>query len=146
MKLLVLNGPNLNLLGFREPEKYGREDYLTVVDKIIAYGQSIGVDVEVRQSNHEGTLIDWIQGARGQFDGIVFNPAAYTHTSIALMDALLAVAIPTVEIHITDISVREDFRQISYVRQAAIDCVMGKGTDGYMEAIDILVSHLGGNV
>jgi 3-dehydroquinate dehydratase-2 len=142
MKILVLNGPNLNLLGMREPDKYGTQNYAALVEKIEAYAALRGVDVKVEQSNHEGVLIDYIQAAYGVYDGIVINPAAYTHTSIAILDAILAVRIPTVEVHISDVSKREAFRQVSYVREAAIATVMGEGLDGYLHAMDILFSHL----
>ena len=113
MKLLVLNGPNLNLLGLREPAIYGAQNYETLVRMIRDKAQELGVTAEVRQTNHEGVLVDWIQEAYGKFDGIVINPAAYTHTSVAILDAVKAVSIPTVEVHISDVSAREDFRQIS---------------------------------
>jgi 3-dehydroquinate dehydratase-2 len=142
MKILVLNGPNLNLLGMREPDKYGNEDYAALVAKIEKHAASRGVAVKVEQSNHEGVLVDLIQAAYGVYDGIVINPAAYTHTSVAILDAILAVRIPTVEVHISDVSRREAFRQVSYVREAAIATVMGEGTDGYLHAMDILLSHL----
>ena len=138
MKLLILNGPNLNLLGLREPDIYGKEDYAALCDKIRAHGTTIGAEVEIFQSNHEGALVDAIQSAYGRVDGIVFNPAAYTHTSVALLDALKAVGIPTVEVHSSDVSKREDFRQISYVRQACIATISGQGTDGYLQAMDLL--------
>ena len=138
MKLLVLNGPNLNLLGLREPSIYGKEDYKALCDKITAHGERIGVEVEIYQSNHEGDLVDAIQKAYGRIDGIVFNPAASTHTSVALLDALKAVGIPTVEVHISDVSRREDFRQVSFVRAACKKTIAGHGTDGYLEAMDFL--------
>ena len=131
MKILVLNGPNINMLGIREPSIYGKENYAAVR----------GVDLKVLQSNHEGVLVDAIQEAYMKFDGIVINPAAYTHTSVALLDALKAVGIPTVEVHISDVSKREAFRQISYVREACIATISGHGTDGYLEAIDLLIEH-----
>lgn len=139
MKILVLNGPNLNFLGLREPSIYGREDYSALCDKIYAHAASRGVEVEIYQSNHEGDLVDAIQNAYGKIDGIVFNPAAYTHTSVALLDALKAVGIPTVEVHISDVSKREDFRQVSFVRAACIATIAGHGFDGYTEAMDILI-------
>ena len=142
MKILVLNGPNLNLLGLREPAIYGREDYGTLCERIKAYAEERAFDVEIFQSNHEGVLVDKIQDAYRTFDGIVFNPAAYTHTSIALLDALKAVGIPTVEVHLSRVEEREAFRQVSYVRTACIATVSGKGQAGYLEAIDILLSHL----
>ena len=143
MKLLVLNGPNLNMLGIREPSIYGESTYADLCGKIEVYCQSKQISVSFYQSNHEGALVDAIQDAYGKFDGILINPAAYTHTSIALLDALKAVAIPAVEVHISDVSKREAFRQISYVREACIATVSGKGFNGYLEAIDILAD--GGN-
>ncbi len=144
MKLLVINGPNLNLLGLREPDIYGREDYASLCEKIKKHSEKLGIETEIIQSNHEGTLVDAIQQAYGVCDGIVMNPAAYTHTSVALLDALKAVGIPAVEVHISDVSKREDFRQISYVRAACIGTVSGHGTDGYLEAMDMLLEHIGG--
>ncbi|MBR3988633.1 MAG: type II 3-dehydroquinate dehydratase [Clostridia bacterium] len=142
MKILVINGPNLNLLGVREPSIYGRETYFDLVDKINGYANRCGVDVEVLQSNHEGELVDFIHRAYyTKVDGIVINPAAYTHTSVALLDAVKAVGIPTVEVHISDVSKREDFRQISFVRAACIATISGKGTDGYLEAMDLLIKE-----
>ena len=138
VKILVINGPNLNMLGVREPDHYGRETYADLVAKIQRYCAARGVEVEVFQSNHEGALVDAIQGAYGTADGIVINPAAYTHTSIALLDAVKAVSIPTVEVHISKVEEREDFRQISYIRQACVATITGHGTDGYLEAIDLL--------
>lgn len=139
MNILVLNGPNLNLLGLREPELYGREDYAALERFIRAAAQEAGAAVTIRQSNFEGELVTWIQQAHGVFDGLVINAAAYTHTSVALLDALKAVGIPTVEVHISDVSAREDFRQRSFVRATCIATVMGKGFDGYCEAMDILL-------
>ncbi len=139
MKILVLNGPNLNMLGIREPDHYGKETYADLVARIKAYASEKGADVICRQSNHEGVLVDEIQAAYGVFDGIVFNPGAYTHTSIALLDALKAVSIPTVEVHISKVEEREAFRQISYVREACFATVTGHGTKGYLEAIDLLL-------
>ena len=138
VKILVINGPNLNMLGVREPDHYGRETYADLVAKIQRHCAARGVEVEVFQSNHEGALVDAIQGAYGTADGIVINPAAYTHTSIALLDAVKAVSIPTVEVHISKVEEREDFRQISYIRQACVATITGHGTDGYLEAIDLL--------
>ena len=138
MKILVLNGPNLNLLGIREPEIYGKGTYKDLCDMINAHAISVGIEVEVYQSNHEGDLVDKIGAAYGKADGIVINPAAYTHTSVALLDALKAVGIPSVEVHISDVSKREDFRQISFVRTACEKTVAGRGFDGYIEAIDYL--------
>lgn len=136
MKILVLNGPNLNLLGLREPEIYGKQDYEALVRFIKEAAKECGVKADVLQSNHEGELLTWIQEAYGHYDGIVINPAAYTHTSIALLDALKAVQIPTVEVHISDVDSREEFRQISYVSLYAYKTIKGMGFDGYIEAVD----------
>ena len=141
MKILVLNGPNINMLGIREPSIYGKENYASLLAKIQNYAAVRGVDLKVLQSNHEGVLVDAIQEAYMKFDGIVINPASYTHTLVALLDALKAVGIPTVEVHISDVSKREAFRQISYVREACIATISGHGTDGYLEAIDLLIEH-----
>ena len=135
MKLLVLNGPNLNFVGIREPQIYGKETYEELCQQIQAFAQEHKVEVEIYQSNHEGALVDKIQAAYGVFDGIIINPAAYTHTSVALLDALKAVGIPCVEVHLSDVRQREDFRQISYVRAACFKTIMGKGFLGYLEAI-----------
>ena len=143
MKILVLNGPNLNLLGIREPEIYGGRTYADLVNMIEEKAKAMGITAEVRQTNHEGVLVDWIQEARGKFDAIVINPAAYTHTSIAILDALKAVGIPAVEVHISDVSKREDFRQISYAGLACCKTIMGHGIDGYREAILYLKVLLG---
>ena len=140
MKILVLNGPNLNMLGIREPSIYGSETYTDLVKMISEYTSEIDVECRVFQSNHEGVLVDEIQSAYGVYDGIVINPAAYTHTSVALLDALKSVSIPTVEVHISDVSKRESFRQISYVREACVATVAGYGFKGYIMAIDILVN------
>lgn len=140
MNILVLNGPNLNMLGIREPGIYGRGTYEDLQSLIRAHAEKRGVNVSFYQSNHEGALVDAIQQAYCDgTDGIIFNPAAYTHTSVALLDALKAVGIPTVEVHISDVSAREDFRQRSFVRAACVATVMGKGFDGYCEAMDILL-------
>lgn len=139
MKIAVINGPNLNLLGLREPEIYGRTTYADVCDTIRAHAEKRGVQVEFYQSNHEGDLVDYIQSCMGRVDGIVINPAAYTHTSVALPDAVRAVQIPTVEVHISDVNTREKFRQISYIRPACIDAIIGHGIDGYCEAVDRLM-------
>ena len=138
MKILVINGPNINMLGIREPEHYGKETYKELVEKINNYCDKKNIDVKVYQSNHEGDLVDEIQNALGDADGIVINPGAYTHTSIAILDAVKAVNIPTVEVHISNLQEREDFRQISYVRLACVKTITGHGTDGYLEAIDYL--------
>ena len=141
MKILVLNGPNINMLGIREPKIYGKETYANLLAKIQNHANERGITVKIVQSNHEGVLVDEIQAAHSAYDGIVINPAAYTHTSIALLDALKAVSLPAVEVHISDVSKREDFRQISYVREACIATISGHGTDGYLEAIDLLIEH-----
>ena len=141
MKILVINGPNLNMLGIREPEIYGTENYNSLLEKISAHAKEKNIEADFFQSNHEGALVDKIQEAYGVFDGIVINPGAYTHTSIALLDAVKAVGIPTVEVHISDLSKREDFRRISYIRLGCIASVIGKGTDGYLEAMDILLER-----
>lgn len=138
MKILVINGPNLNMLGIREPKIYGKETYENLLTSVTEYAQKKNIELETFQSNHEGALVDAIQEAYGRVDGIVINPGAYTHTSIALLDALKAVGIPTVEVHISKVEERESFRQISYIRTACIATVTGKGIAGYLEAIDIL--------
>lgn len=138
MKILVLNGPNLNMLGIREPDIYGKNTYSDLINMINEYCKEEKFEVEIFQSNHEGVLVDKIQEAYKKFDGIVINPAAYTHTSVALLDALKSVGIPTVEVHISDLSTREDFRQISYVRYYCEKTICGKGFDGYIEAIKYL--------
>ena len=142
MKILIINGPNLNLLGLREPEIYGRQDYAALVDYVQAICALSKIDCKVFQSNHEGALVDEIQAAYGEYDGIVINPAAYTHTSVAILDALKAVAIPTVEVHLSDISTREPFRQHSYTAAACLRTYMGLGFDGYRLAIEFLKSYL----
>ena len=142
MKILVINGPNINMLGVREPEIYGKETYINLVEKIENYAKENWVEVKCFQSNHEGDIVDEIQKAYKNFDGIVINPAAYTHTSVAILDALKAVSIPTVEVHISEVSEREAFRQISFVREYAFKSITGHGTDGYLEAIDALLGEL----
>lgn len=139
MKILVINGPNINMLGIREPAIYGKSTYGELVEMISDYCKEKNVQVDFFQSNHEGAMVDAIQQAYGSYDGIVMNPAAYTHTSVALADALKAVGIPTVEVHISDVSKRESFRQISYVRDVCVATIAGKGFDGYLEAVDILI-------
>ena len=141
MKILVLNGPNLNLLGIREPGIYGSETYRDLLEKIAAHAQTRGVSVDFFQSNHEGALVDRIQEAYGNTDGIIINPGAYTHTSIALLDAVKAVGIPTVEVHISDVARREPFRSVSYIRAACVGSIIGHGTDGYLEAMDLLIER-----
>ena len=140
MNILVINGPNLNFLGIREKTVYGTQDYDALLGMIAEKGQEKGCRIEVFQSNHEGAIIDRIQDAYSDgTDGIVINPGAYTHTSIAILDALKAVSIPTVEVHISKVEEREEFRQISYVRLACVKTITGHGTDGYLEAIDYLI-------
>ena len=139
MKILVLNGPNINMLGIREPGIYGSESYAELLRLLQVWAGELGVEIEHYQSNHEGCLVDKIQEAYGKFDGIVINPAAYTHTSVAILDALKAVALPAVEVHISDVSKREDFRQISYAGKACIKTIMGQGLDGYRQAMEFLV-------
>ena len=138
MKILVLNGPNINMLGIREPGVYGSRSYGELLRLLDQWAKELGVEMEHYQSNHEGCLVDKIQQAYGQFDGIVINPAAYTHTSIAILDALKAVALPAVEVHISDVSQREDFRQISYAGMACVKTIMGQGLDGYRQAMVFL--------
>lgn len=138
MKILIINGPNLNLLGLREPDIYGRQTYADLVDFCRSVAKKQEVDVEFYQSNHEGDIVDMIQSAYDSFDGIVINPAAYTHTSVAILDALKAVAIPTVEVHLSDVSAREDFRKFSYVSLYAEKTIIGNGFEGYKEAIAYL--------
>ena len=138
MRILVINGPNLNMLGIREPEIYGRQTYEDLCALIRSHAAQIGAEVSLYQSNHEGDLVDAIQGALGSADGIVINPAAYTHTSVALLDALKAVGLPAVEVHISDPDTREEFRRVSYVRLACEKTISGHGTDGYLEAMDLL--------
>ena len=142
MKILVLNGPNINMLGSREPGVYGSQSYAELLRLLQVWADELGVQMEHYQSNHEGCLVDKIQEAYGKFDGIVINPAAYTHTSIAILDALKAVAIPAVEVHISDVSQREDFRQISYAGRACVKTIMGQGLDGYRQAMFFLKEYL----
>ena len=142
MKLYIINGPNLNMLGIREPEKYGSEGYATLIERVSAHLDSRGVEYVFYQSNHEGDLVDKIQEAYfGGADGIVINPGAYTHTSIAILDAVKSVSLPTVEVHISKVDEREDFRKISYIRAACVATISGHGTDGYLEAMDLLVKQ-----
>ena len=142
MKLLVINGPNLNMLGIREPEIYGREDYLSLASFIENACRENGFDCEVFQSNHEGEIVDKIQAAYGVFDGIVINPAAYTHTSVAILDALKAAALPAVEVHLSDVSAREAFRHVSYAGMACVKTFAGYGFDGYRLAVEFLRDYL----
>ncbi|MBP3622918.1 MAG: type II 3-dehydroquinate dehydratase [Oscillospiraceae bacterium] len=142
MKFLVINGPNLNMLGLREPSIYGERSYKALVELIETVCRDEEIQVEVFQSNHEGAIVDKIQAAYGVFDGIVINPAAYTHTSVAILDALKAVSIPAVEVHISDVSTRESFRQVSYAGMACIKTYMGHGFEGYAMAIRYLKGYL----
>ena len=143
MKILVINGPNLNFLGIREPDIYGKNTFSDLLRLLSAWAEELGVEVEQYQSNHEGDLVDKIQQAYGKFDGIVINPAAYTHTSVAILDALKAVAIPAVEVHISDVDAREPFRHISYAGMACKHTIKGQGFDGYRQAVQWLVEHCG---
>ena len=140
MKILVLNGPNINMLGIREPGIYGKQTFQDLLAAVQNAAKQYEIEVEQYQSNHEGCLVDKIQAAFGNTDGIVINPAAYTHTSVAILDALKSVGIPAVEVHISDVSKREDFRQISYARLACEKTIMGQGIDGYCQAIEYLVN------
>lgn len=144
MRIMVINGPNLNMLGIREPTHYGSESYRDLVNKIKRYARSVGVRVSFYQSNHEGDLIDCIQRTYRRYDGIVINPGGYTHTSVALPDAVRAVSQPCVEVHISHVNEREEYRKISYIREACIDVVSGLGTDSYLRAIDKLIAHARG--
>ena len=141
MKLLVINGPNLNLLGRREPDIYGAETYDDLCQMIRAHARALGVEVDIYQSNHEGDLVDRIQAALGTADGLILNPAAYTHTSVALLDALLAVRLPAVEVHISNVDEREPFRRVSYIRSACMATISGHGLTGYLEAMDLLAGR-----
>ena len=142
MKIYLLNGPNLNMLGIREPDKYGSESYESLIQMVNNHCRELGVEVVCYQSNHEGDLVDKIQEAYFKgCDGIVINPGAYTHTSIALLDAVKSVSIPTVEVHISRLEEREDFRQISYIRSACVKTITGHGLLGYIEAIDFLYNN-----
>lgn len=145
MKILIINGPNLNMLGIREPAHYGKETYADLLKKIENHANAKDIAVEFRQSNHEGDLVDYIQSAYQTFDGIVINPGAYTHTSIAILDAVKAIGVPTCEVHISDVNAREDFRKISYIRAACVLTISGHGTNGYLEAIDYLFEHFNPN-
>lgn len=138
-KILVINGPNINLLGLREPDIYGKDDYKALCVYIEAFAAQMNLEVTIFQSNHEGAIVDTIQAAYGQFDGIIINPAAYTHTSVAILDALKAVGIPTVEVHLSEVSKREDFRQRSYVSLIAEKTIQGKHFEGYREALEFFV-------
>ncbi len=143
MKIYIINGPNLNMLGIREPEQYGRTSYRDAVKEIEAHCRDIGVEPVIYQSNHEGALVDKIQEAYFEgASGIVINPGAYTHTSIAILDAVKATMLPTVEVHISKLEERESYRQISYVREAAIGTVTGRGIKGYLDAVDLLIDRI----
>lgn len=144
MNIRVINGPNLNMLGIREPDIYGKCDYKSLVKMIEDHGKDKGINVEVLQSNHEGDLVDMIQESYGKIDGIVINPGAYTHTSVAILDAAKAVSIPMVEVHISEVDKREEFRQVSYIRAACFETISGHGVKGYLEAIDCLIDHISG--
>ena len=146
MIILIINGPNLNMLGIREPAHYGKETYADLLKKIENHANAKDIAVEFRQSNHEGDLVDYIQSAYQTFDGIVINPGAYTHTSIAILDAVKSVGVPTCEVHISDVNAREDFRKISYIRAACVLTISGHGTNGYLEAIDYLFEHFNPNI
>ena len=139
MKILVINGPNINMLGIREPNIYGKQTFHDLLDLLKQTAMDLGIEIQQFQSNHEGALVDKIQSAYGVFDGIVINPAAYTHTSVAILDALKSVAIPAVEVHISDVNSREAFRQISYAGLACEKTIKGQGLDGYRQAICYLV-------
>lgn len=141
MKILVLNGPNLNFLGIREPGIYGKNTFADLLALLESSAKELGVEMEQYQSNHEGDLVDKIQWAYGKVDGIVINPAAYTHTSVAILDALKAVSIPAVEVHISDVDSREPFRQISYAGMACVKTIKGQGFDGYRQAMQYLVEN-----
>ena len=142
MRILVINGPNINMLGIREPDIYGTQSFPQLLKLLEETAQNLGITVDQFQSNHEGALVDTIQAAYQKYDGIVINPAAYTHTSIAILDALKSVAIPAVEVHISDVGSREGFRQISYAGMACVKTITGQGLDGYRQAIEFLKDHL----
>ena len=141
MKILVINGPNLNLLGLREPDIYGKRTYSDLIQMIREEADRLDVTVEFVQSNHEGALVDAIQSAYQTADGIVINPGAYTHTSVALLDAVKAVGVPTVEVHISDPDTREEFRKVSYIRAACVASIKGHGLEGYLEALRFLANR-----
>ncbi len=142
MKILVINGPNMNMLGIRQPEIYGTQSYDDLVSVLRNKADELGIEISFMQSNHEGDLVDAIQQAYPDTDGIIINPAGYTFTSVAILDAVKAVGIPTVEVHMSDLKTRDDFRQISYIRQACIANCMGKGFDSYIEALELLAEHI----
>lgn len=141
MKILVINGPNINMLGIREPGIYGKQSFCDLLQLLQSAAQEFGIEIEQYQSNHEGDIVDKIQAAYGCFDAIVINPAAYTHTSVAILDALKAVALPAVEVHISDVDSRESFRQTSYAGLACVKTIKGQGLDGYKQAIQYLKEH-----
>jgi 3-dehydroquinate dehydratase-2 len=142
MKLLVINGPNLNMLGIREPDIYGKQDYAALVDFIKTACEENGAQCQIYQSNHEGDIVDCIQRAYGKVDGIIINPAAYTHTSVAILDALKAVGIPAVEVHLSDVNAREEFRRLSYAGMACVKTFAGYGFEGYRMAVEFLKEYL----
>ena len=142
MKILVLNGPNINMLGVREPGIYGSDNYEKLCENVKSFAKEKNIEVEIYQSNHEGDLVDKIQEAFGNTDGIVFNPGAYTHTSIAILDAVKSVSIPCVEVHISKVEEREDFRQVSYIRYACFKTITGHGIAGYTEGMQAVIDHL----
>ena len=142
LNILILNGPNLNLLGIRQPEVYGKTTLEEIAQNCRQRARELGMKIDFRQSNHEGELIDWIHQARGSFDGLIINAGAYTHTSIALHDAILSVEIPTLELHLSNIKEREAFRQISYIEPVAFTAIMGHGPEGYLMALEAINSHL----
>ena len=142
MKLFIINGPNLNMLGVREPDLYGKESYSALCEMLIEYAKEKDIEIELYQSNHEGDLVDYIQKAYFEYaDGIVINPGAYTHTSVAILDAVKSLKIPTVEVHISDVTKRESFRQISYISEACAERIIGHGLKGYLEAVDYLIEN-----
>ena len=143
-RIMVINGPNLNMLGRREPDIYGHESYAELIKMISRHCQELGVDVKIMQSNHEGSLVDAIQQAADYCDGIVINPAAYTHTSVAILDALKAAALPAVEVHISDVDSREEFRRLSYPGMYCFKTIKGEGLRGYLTAIDALLQEIDG--
>ena len=140
MKVLVINGPNINMLGIREPEIYGKQDYVALIEYVEECAKELGIEADCYQSNHEGDIVDRIQAAYGKYDGIVINPAAYTHTSVAILDALKAVGLPAVEVHLTDTASREDFRRVSYAGLACEAHFSGPGFEGYRRALEHLSS------
>ncbi len=142
MRILVINGPNMNLLGLREPDIYGKQTYDDLVAVLKQRAGELGAEISFVQSNHEGDLVDAIQSAYPDTDGIIINPAAYTHTSVAILDAVKAVGIPTVEVHMSDVKSRDAFRQVSYIRQACVATVMGKGFGSYIEALELLAARI----